>query len=320
MDKRIISGRKDATGGAVIARGYATKAEQTAYLVDLVRNMDERTRKESAIIYRTNRQVRQLRQALQHAGILRATDATQENPWIPRVRALYAGYMEFGRQVVADRIERDTYLRIRNVPERYLLQESMPEAVMTRQAFCSVYGADSPAGRAMTQMATLAADLCDLPPSHRVRFLRRVIGIEEALYTRANRDPRQMEAIRAALAALEADPTEVPAAPVLQAKEGTGRSAGGAAPEEIGITILTMHASKGLEYANVYLPDLNEGILPPRRSRTDAAVEEERRLFYVAMTRAKEHLELLYVKGTAESPCMPTRFLLPLGIGPEYHD
>lgn len=61
-----------------------------------------------------------------------------------------------------------------------------------------------------------------------------------------------------------------------------------------GIKLLTMHMSKGLEYTRVYLPDIRKGAIPNRKALSPEAVEEERRLFYVAMTRAKEYLEILY--------------------------
>ena len=55
-----------------------------------------------------------------------------------------------------------------------------------------------------------------------------------------------------------------------------------------------MHASKGLEYEIVYLPDIKKGSMPNRKAVTPGALEEERRLLYVAMTRAKKRLEILY--------------------------
>ena len=75
-----------------------------------------------------------------------------------------------------------------------------------------------------------------------------------------------------------------------------------------------MHVSKGLEFDRVYLPALNEGILPGRRCRTPEDFEEERRLLYVAMTRARHHLELLYTTGTKLNPRPPSRFLSVYGI------
>ncbi len=65
--------------------------------------------------------------------------------------------------------------------------------------------------------------------------------------------------------------------------------------QEESVKIMTVHAAKGLEWSVVFLPALEEGIFPSERSAmsgSGAALEEERRLFYVACTRAKERLYL----------------------------
>lgn len=63
-----------------------------------------------------------------------------------------------------------------------------------------------------------------------------------------------------------------------------------------GITLMTMHSSKGLEYPIVYIMDANEGVTPHQKAVLPADIEEERRMFYVAMTRAKERLHVNYVR------------------------
>jgi DNA helicase-2/ATP-dependent DNA helicase PcrA len=75
---------------------------------------------------------------------------------------------------------------------------------------------------------------------------------------------------------------------------------------------MTMHASKGLEFDTVYLPSLCEGVVPNRKSVTPDQIEEERRMLYVGMTRAKKHLILSYIKGDKENQRMPSRFLRPI--------
>ncbi len=78
--------------------------------------------------------------------------------------------------------------------------------------------------------------------------------------------------------------------------------------EEDALHLLTMHASKGLEFDRVYLPDCQEGKIPSAKSVTEAEIEEERRMFYVAMTRAKHSLCLMTVKGKTGKDA-PSRFL-----------
>ena len=76
-----------------------------------------------------------------------------------------------------------------------------------------------------------------------------------------------------------------------------------------GVHIMTYHASKGLEFEQVILPDCNEGIIPYRKCISDDEIEEERRLFYVAMTRAKETLCIMYVDKDKDNRHLVSRFV-----------
>ena len=62
------------------------------------------------------------------------------------------------------------------------------------------------------------------------------------------------------------------------------------------VALATLHSSKGLEYDNVYIIDVNEGIMPYKKAVLDNEVEEERRMFYVGMTRAKKKLHLYSIE------------------------
>ena len=63
-----------------------------------------------------------------------------------------------------------------------------------------------------------------------------------------------------------------------------------------GVRLMTMHAAKGLEFDTVFIVQANEGRIPYKKSLKEMGEEEERRLFYVAMTRAKDVLKITYVK------------------------
>ena len=72
------------------------------------------------------------------------------------------------------------------------------------------------------------------------------------------------------------------------------------APAVEGVTLTTMHAAKGLEWDAVFIVGLSEGLVPISMAETDEAVSEERRLVYVAITRAREHLTLSYAMSRKE--------------------
>lgn len=78
---------------------------------------------------------------------------------------------------------------------------------------------------------------------------------------------------------------------------------------EDAIELSTMHSAKGLEYKSVFIMDVNEGITPYKKAVLDADLEEERRLFYVAMTRAKDFLHIYYLKERYGKEVKPSRFI-----------
>ena len=77
------------------------------------------------------------------------------------------------------------------------------------------------------------------------------------------------------------------------------------------ISILTFHASKGLEFDNVILPDVNEGKVPQIDYDNDQNLAEERRLFYVAMTRTVKNLYITAIKNEGNRIMLPSRFIKP---------
>jgi superfamily I DNA/RNA helicase len=90
------------------------------------------------------------------------------------------------------------------------------------------------------------------------------------------------------------------------------------ADEETGdqVTLITMHAAKGLEFPHVQIVGVEDGLLPHSRSKAEGTLDEERRLFYVAITRAQKTLRISHCSGRKRygqvMPCHPSPFLKEL--------
>jgi superfamily I DNA/RNA helicase len=82
------------------------------------------------------------------------------------------------------------------------------------------------------------------------------------------------------------------------------------------VTLITMHSCKGLEFPHVYIVGLEDGLLPHSRSKVEGTLDEERRLFYVAITRAMLTLTITHCGGRKKygqlTPCHPSPFLREL--------
>ena len=81
-----------------------------------------------------------------------------------------------------------------------------------------------------------------------------------------------------------------------------------------GVTLATLHSAKGLEYEVVYIVDVNEKIMPYKKAVLSQEIEEERRMFYVGMTRAKSKLYLNSVKEYNGKNVEISRFIKEAGI------
>jgi superfamily I DNA/RNA helicase len=82
------------------------------------------------------------------------------------------------------------------------------------------------------------------------------------------------------------------------------------------VTLITMHSCKGLEFPHVFIVGLEDGLLPHSRSKAEGTLDEERRLFYVAVTRAMQTLAISHCGGRKKFgqvlPCHPSPFLKEL--------
>jgi DNA helicase-2/ATP-dependent DNA helicase PcrA len=191
--------------------------------------------------------------------------------------------------------------------DRFFERPEVREAMVLLRGAARASEADDPTGLVATVQGVLAGTgwRHDAPPAgagaqrERWENVAALVRLAEQADADASA-PEGDAAGPATLAAFVADLAE--------------RAAAQHVPTVEGVTLASLHAAKGLEWDAVFLVGLVDGVLPISYATTEAAVQEERRLLYVGVTRARRQLTLSWAKAreAGRRPRKPSRFLVPL--------
>lgn len=194
---------------------------------------------------------------------------------------------------------REIFLQFCNKPVRYITRDALSNATIDPENLLLHYK-KSGKDYMVSNLQKLISDLSfmkNLDTATAIRYIRNVVGYEKFLEDNLNYKDEFLEEIIDYLDELEADAIPYRSfTSFLEHIEDYRRKliAIKQSSSESAINLVTYHGCKGLEYPKVFIPDCVEGSTPHRLSTTSNELEEERRMFYVAMTRAKEKLVLLH--------------------------
>jgi DNA helicase II / ATP-dependent DNA helicase PcrA len=325
-------------GERIVLHNFANDEEEARTIVEEIEF--NRVRRipwgEQAILFRTNLQSRPIESALRKASVR---------------YHLIGGQSFFDRREIKDFIaylktfinphDDISLLRIANVPARGLTDVTMERLLAASQERkCSVFSAmKNPLVQAMFQVRTqesiaIFLQLIQNQHDHLAKdpnivlsrwaddFLNSVGYYAEL--KRGEKDPEVAESRIRNLRELMSDLDEAgnsnwtPAAKVEAFLEDLALDNEREEEKEAGdaVTLITMHSCKGLEFPHVFVVGLEEGLLPHSRSKVEGTLDEERRLFYVAITRAMKSLTLSHCETRKKygqpMPCHPSQFLREL--------
>jgi DNA helicase-2/ATP-dependent DNA helicase PcrA len=291
-----------------------------------------------AVLYRTNAQSRALEEAFRRAGVPYRLVGAISFYERREVKDLLA-YL----RLVANPADNEAFLRAVGVPKRGLGETSLA----TLDRFASRWGkplletariADRipdlrpnvrEAFRSFAGLIDGAAQLQQLAPADLLEHIIRVVNYEAVLQAEGPEGADRWENVRELVASAANWSEEVPPAdddvgtPLERflAEAALLSSADTVEGEELGVTLMTLHTAKGLEWPVVVLTGLEHGLFPLARAEEQASgLEEERRLCYVGLTRAKDKLYLTWARarrrGGELRPGIASRFLraIPPGI------
>lgn len=329
---RFLKNLKAAPGrqeGELSLRSFRDREEESAYLTEALKKWLEEHREDReycAVLFRTNAAMQGTAARLKKAGI----------PCVmsQKVQSIYEHFIVKDIMayllLAAGEWKREYLLRIINKPSRYVGREAVGEGRSLEDMKkyyerknrenggnrTAGYGKDIP--ERLEQLQRQMKFLKGLSPGAGVSYILKAMKYEAYLKTQAAGNPEKAEEWEELLDWLKADGAgyENPKK-WLEAQEAyTSGLEKQPAPftgeERERVRLMTVHGAKGLEFHTVFLPDCNERVFPHGSMPGPQETEEERRLFYVAMTRAKESLELLYLSGDRTRPRLPSRFLNPL--------
>jgi superfamily I DNA and RNA helicases len=233
--------------------------------------------------------------------------------WI--AKDLFA-YME----IAAGSRKRSDFYRIMNRPNRYFSRDAFDTPIVSFDRLKSFYQDRDWMEERICDLETDLRAMAPLKPVAAVNYIRKAIGYDD--YLRSYAEFRRMKPEELFETADKLAESAAEFATFVEWKEHAARY-----EEELKkqnqeereetkdrVTLSTMHSAKGLEYPVVFVVDANEGIVPHHKAGLPADIEEERRLFYVALTRAKDRLHVAAVKERYHRKTDVSRFVEEAGL------
>ena len=288
--KKIHANNKDKSGLHIDS--FELRHDMYEAVLESLQKVENDALSQSAIIYRTNQELRSMAYKLRQKGIPYISKEDRKSmfdeAWYLDVEA----YIRLG----LGSLEREYILRVANKPNRFIKREQLVNITRLPQP-----------------LEVAVKHICTMRPYLAMKYIWSGIGYGRWLERELGMDTEQWDVI---CEQLEEITQEMKRFSSLEAwlqhvEEDRLRQKALQKPKEQteGVQLLTMHASKGLEFDTVYLLDVNKGKVPKGAKLSAEELEEERRLFYVAMTRARKQLYIYYVRGTRDHTLQPSVFL-----------
>lgn len=195
--------------------------------------------------------------------------------------------------------DKSDLLRISNKPNRYISRDSLSSSRANIETLFDYYDDKSYMIKRIVELREHLRTIKNLKPATALRYIRNVVGYDEYIEEYCDMNGVESDDCYSILGDLENSAAEYNnfndwfvhmdeyKDELIEARKKSNEN-------DKGVRLMTFHSSKGLEFDIVYIIDVNEGSVPYKKAKGVDEIEEERRMFYVAMTRARKKLFICY--------------------------
>lgn len=286
-----------------------TQREEYAKVVERIRSQME-PYNHTAVLFRTNTQARMLMEQLMEYNIpFTARDSVPNlyEHWIAKDLFAYIRIAQGSRK-------RKDFLMIINRPRRYISRESLEEEPVEFSRWQAFYSLQPWIEERIEKLHEDLKMMKNMRPFAAVNYIRKAVGYDAFLKEYAEERGIEEESLFEVIDALQESSASYSSFAewflhIERYKEELKEAYEKKRNETDAVTLATFHSAKGLEFDFVHIIDVNEGIMPYKKAVLPADLEEERRMFYVGVTRAREELHLYAAEKIGSHEREISRFL-----------
>ena len=263
-----------------------------------------------AVLYRTNTEPRALVETFMEYHI-----PFQMKEHLPNLYEHFIGrdFQAYMRMALGGR-DRGDFLMIMNRPNRYIGRDSVDRGEISFENLRKYYMEKDWMVDRIDQLEVDLKVISRMTPYAAIQYIRKSVGYDLFLNEYAIKRKMKLEDLQELIREMEERAKEFKTieewfAHIEKYTEELRLQAVTRTENRNAVSLMTFHAAKGLEYDTVFIIGANEDATPYKKAELPEEMEEERRMFYVAMTRAKKHLTISYVREKNGKAMEQSRFL-----------
>ena len=303
------------SGDAVVVRrtkDFIDEYNEVCERIKAIAGGDRRAYSDIAVLYRTSAGIGSLVRKLMENGIpfqIRDKLPDMFEHWIAKDIFAYIR-LAYGTANRAD------FISVCNKPKRYIGRDYLTDEVIDLDKLCTYYEDKQWMVERIQKLKNDLKMVAKLNPYAAVNYIRRGIGYDEYITEYAVNHHIQADELFDVLNDIHESAREHNTfaewdSAVTEYRQRVHEVPHNDIPR---VTLTTMHSAKGLEFDTVFIIDANEGVCPHKKAVLDSDIEEERRMFYVAMTRAKRKLYIYSAIEKYNKMLDVSRFLIEGGL------